>query len=299
MALLLSNWIDEAGDGLVAALELAADRPEEFAAACQGVGRAVAGVEYDCILMNEEALRTVAKQLSGIEVAHPLSTYALDNLVSYTAAFRVATRPGLYSVILNILRQYRNMNAIGGVAIGHRYFVNRYRKIIAEICVFDDEGDRTTGTGFVLTRNNEQKTIFTCRHVMFNDAGGVRRVASMKVGDREVTPMAAISFKNIDVSAVEINEPIDGGAPYFMPGELLEDIITAGFPKLQTTKESPLLFHKGQITGYTGSPAEVGTSAIISAAVAPGCSGGPVFNSIGAVVGIVDQRIRRVSRTVS
>jgi hypothetical protein len=288
----LRHWIEESGEDVVASVYMAVTEPNKFQIICHDVPGSFAHMVEGSLLINSRALCLVASSIRGKEPVLTFCELCLDNLVQNQVGHKfVHNNQFVHAIHPVMLEQFVRAGQLGGLLLGVHYFSLHYRPSIVEICVIDDDGDPSTGTGFVVEAPNGGQTIVTCKHVVSNKRGGLRKIVHVKSSEVDLFPREAVIFNEIDLCAftVEANNRIP--CLHFSLGELLEEVITAGFPKIMLSSPSPLLYHRGHINGWTGDPKKVGTAGIISASTAPGCSGGPVFNSYGGVVGVVDQRI--------
>lgn len=289
---IINHWIETAGEHVVAALDLALSDPDKFVKCCEKDEKATAKLVGDSLAINYYALWLVTKYLGGSEATYTFCQFCLENLSRHSVIHKIRKgNEDIYGLSFQLMKPYREAGQLGGLALGPPYFVEKYRKSIVEVCVVDDDGDFSTGTGFLVRDEEGRCNVFTCKHVLFNRAEKIRKIEHIKIDGVFVTPKTVAAFNRIDVCVIILKDDISGRGLHFSLGELLEEITTAGFPKIMLTTPSTLLYHRGHINGWTGSQRELGTAGIISAGTAPGCSGGPVFNSYGGVVGIVDQRI--------
>lgn len=78
----------------------------------------------------------------------------------------------------------------------------------------------------------------------------------------------------------------------FSGGQVLDTILTFGYPPISRIKETPLIVQKDEInaisTNYNGDKC-----LIYSSVVRPGNSGGPIFSDKGYFVGMVIEHLER------
>lgn len=290
----INQWIDECADDIVRALNLLIDDPAQFKSVCGNDPKSHISIEGGHTSINSYALWCATKGLTGKDTSDTVCEIALENLCKSTALIKIrGPLQDVYTVFPPAASLYRKRDHLGGIAFGERYFLKKYRRSIVEIIVHDGNGGFSTATGFITRATSGSWMVITCKHVVFDSSGNIRRIFRINCEEDAVSFKSAIPYSRIDVCILSLyDRPVGAcGLSFSHSASVLDEVITAGFPKVMLTKSSPLLYHRGHLNGWTGNPAEVGTSGIISASTAPGCSGGPVFNDYGAVVGIVDQRI--------
>ena len=196
----------------------------------------------------------------------------------------------LYSVVSGMLNFLLKCDFLEGMAFGNHCVLADAKRKVAEICVRLD-GSQDTGSGFLLHISETKTMLLTCKHLLFNKDGRQRKIDEIRIDDLFLQARAAFPFSRIDACLLELEiEPAQKGYR-FVKGSLLEDVTTVGYPRLRLVERSPLLFHRGQINGWSDEPNSPNRQAVISADIAPGSSGGPVLNGFGAVVGMSERRI--------
>lgn len=188
------------------------------------------------------------------------------------------------------IHAFKSLNILDNVLFGVGYIAIKYRASVPAIIVSKGE-DEYTGSGFVaaVDQNSKRHVVVTAKHnvdsadcISFKGFSGLgSENLHIKPGnDWVLHPTLDLALVN-----VESTEPI---SPIFMMGDpsLLKRTITLGYPKIGTTDAPYLLAHGGELNAivntYYGE-----TRLIISNAVAPGNSGGPVLDHAGLCLGIV------------
>jgi len=186
---------------------------------------------------------------------------------------------------------------------GFPYIVGRYTQSVVKIAVchtvecVGEEGisqyeQPSLGTGWLLDLVDEaqftkrRRVVVTNEHVV---AGSRRTMVLMR--DDTLLPHSRIemleSKTGADVALIEI-EP-DLSMPSFsfdVNAEVLQEIITIGYPKVPMSRDAYQLVHRGEINAQVGDM--FGNDLlIISARASPGNSGSPVLDDTGRVVGMV------------
>ena len=148
-------------------------------------------------------------------------------------------------------------------------FEKKISPFTAMIVVCDKKGDDHIGSGVLISANH----ILTCSHVVDNV-----KVKGTIVNNKEYTIKNIYKSESKDVAIIEIldcslnpeNDVI------FSDGQVLEPILTFGYPPISNIRETPLIVQKGEInaisTNYFGNKC-----LIYSTIVRPGNSGGPRF----------------------
>lgn len=145
-----------------------------------------------------------------------------------------------------------------------------------------------TGTGFAISNNG---LIVTNFHVI----EGANKISIKGVNldfSNSYTARVLLSDKINDLAILQINEKVNlGTIPYTLKTELSgvgENIYVLGYPLLATMGDEIKLTN-GIISSKTGFKGEI-SSYQTSAPVQPGNSGGPLFDSKGNIIGIINAK---------
>ena len=146
-----------------------------------------------------------------------------------------------------------------------------------------------TGSGFAL----KDGYVVTNQHVIEN-AKNIK-IRGIK-GDfsQSFNASVAISDKNNDIALIKINDSNFkgfGNIPYAIASttsEVGEDVFVLGYP-LTATMGDEIKYTTGVISSKTGFQGDVSLYQI-SAPIQPGNSGGPLFDSKGNIIGIVNSK---------
>ena len=151
-------------------------------------------------------------------------------------------------------------------------------------------GDQTSndsafgsGTGFVVAERRiltNRHVVAECARVVARDAAGVRLPAKVIVTDRERDLALLSTEKSAGPPLVFRDGP---------PVRRGETVITYGFPLSGLLTSGPTLT-TGNINALSGLR-DNANNFQISAAVQPGSSGGPLFDSQGHVIGVVVSKL--------
>lgn len=227
---------------------------------------------------------------------HPMSFFALDNLNRHCGVPKaLAGAFGLYSLTNGLLTAPRTGGWLGGAALGYRYFTSAYRNRIVELQVRDSMGDIDTGTGFLIRFSDGISRVVTCLHNLVEQGSGkLRTIQRMLGGEIEYRANSGIALDRLDIAILDIDKT-DLDLPNGQ-AKILETVYSAGFPRIYMTKPSPLLFHKGEVNGFSGHIEDASKEIILSLDIAPGNSGGPIFNEVGCVVGVAARKSETSSK---
>ena len=169
--------------------------------------------------------------------------------------------------------------------LGLDYIRERISPFTAIIVVCDDKGDDHIGSGLLISTNH----ILTCLHVV----DGVE-IKEVLVKDVQYAVKDIYESGSKDIAVIEILEcPLNPeNDVVFSDGQVLDSILTFGYPPISRIRETPLIVQKGEInaisTNYNGNEC-----LIYSSIVRPGNSGGPIFSDKGYFVGMVTEHLER------
>lgn len=150
-------------------------------------------------------------------------------------------------------------------------------------------GDEWTGTGFAL----KDKYIITNHHVV--DGARILKVRGIN-GDFTKLYNAIVVAKDVthDMAIIRIEDDEFNGfidVPYTIKSglsEVGEDVFVLGYP-LMSTMGDEVKLTTGVVSSRSGFQGDVSTYQV-SAPIQPGNSGGPLFDSNGNVIGIVNAK---------
>ena len=179
---------------------------------------------------------------------------------------------------------YQN-DALDNLVHGFGYIAKKYANSVMKIVVQTSNGE-SIGTGYVAKLENQLNPwLITNKHVAEH-----KNMLKILDANNNAVPHGQIyCSENKDIAVVELQYGLTCKVLSLFPsGDMLDEIITLGYPRVPMTKDSFQLVHKGEINALVQDYYH-NSFYIISAKTAPGNSGGPVLNSLGMVVGMVTQ----------
>ena len=171
--------------------------------------------------------------------------------------------------------------------LGFPSIVGKYSNSVLKITVQDEKGDFHIGTGFLVgSRHGERKIalLITNKHV-----AECENLEIISNESKSIKYNRVVFSKNKDLAAIVLdNPPTSPLFRLFEQANLLDEVVSIGYPNIATTTEAYQVAHKGEINSIIKD--RYGDEFILfSAKTAPGNSGGPLINDIGFVVGIVSR----------
>lgn len=182
---------------------------------------------------------------------------------------------------------FHKRDLIKNVLFGFNYSIAHFANSIFKIEHIDNQENHYIGTGFYFAvRDLEGKIysfIITNKHVVEN----ANKLHIYNQNDAEYSYTQIVTSDNFDLAAFILNEYLNVKCFNFNEEpEILEDIITLGFPSVPMTQASYLLCHKGEINAFVKDYQGV-DHVLISAKTSSGNSGGPIIDVTGRLIGIV------------
>ncbi|THF88453.1 trypsin-like peptidase domain-containing protein [Deinococcus sp. KSM4-11] len=137
------------------------------------------------------------------------------------------------------------------------------------------------GTAFYIGKGR----FVTAKHVIRDS-----RLFKLKVkGDvHRVNRIILDNNANFDFAILEVSPSDVEGLPFLRlaEGQVLEEIIAMGYPRINNVKGDPLITSSGQIVG-TSEVSNRSSMHIVNCKIKGGHSGGPIVNRFGQAVGII------------
>jgi S1-C subfamily serine protease len=167
--------------------------------------------------------------------------------------------------------------------LGFNYLIERTRSLVIQITGKNEIGDIHCGSGLLINSN----IIITCAHVI-ND---MKIDETQNIFGKKIKVIFSKAHEKIDVGVIKIDgqfELTKGLA--FADNKLLDEILILGYPKIPFSRQSELISQKGEVNGSIND-FKGNNYFMYSTFTRPGNSGGPIFNAIGNVVGIVSREI--------
>ncbi len=230
------------------------------------------------------------------EFPHIPSMYSLERISRHLHIPRALIGPfGAYSLESNTLEIAHKGGWLAGALLGIPHITDSAKNSVVEIIIQSLDGTNT-GTGFISISDNRSLHIFTCKHNLISDSGTSFLLDEVKNGSLSFEVEKVLIFDRIDVAIISLALPCDILPISFSHGRILEKVVSVGYPRIHLTEASPLLFHSGEVNGWTGSLERGSRFLVTSCDVAPGSSGGPLINELGLAVGIVSRRTETASQ---
>lgn len=191
-----------------------------------------------------------------------------------------------YQVNENYAKSLYEQNLIYNVMFGFQYIIDRYRNSIIKIENIDQNKDHSIGTGFLINLNNSSFVI-TNKHVL-KDA---KTLNIFDVNDEKLEYDKPYQDSDRDIAVIPLKQFLNNSSFQFSEKiEILNEIITMGYPSIPMTKLAYQVCHKGEINSsiedYQGNKLF-----LISAKTSSGNSGSPVIDNSGCVIGIITEEL--------
>lgn len=235
---------------------------------------------YDTIVFNEI--------LTGLERAGIIQVWSafLENLIGTKDVYYVLSPYGKKI-------GKRGPDLIVNKVIGFAEIRKQYKDFVLKIENVGVDDTHSIGTGFLVIAGWEygqaKSVLITNKHVL-DDSKYIRVLSE---DNTEVGVSEIVFDSQYDIAFLFLNN-IDVKGPYLIINpecEVLDNIITIGYPSVPLTKDAYQLTHKGEINSIVEDYFS-GKLLIISNKTSAGNSGSPVINDEGCIVAIgFDQAI--------
>ena len=214
--------------------------------------------------------------------------YVFDPLRKHALIYRAPPyAKGRIGVHGKRLEMYRLTGFVENIIFGTGYMMRRYAASIPAVNIEDKNGDLHCGTGVFLrfkSKNKVKSYILTNRHVVARN-----NIISIVAGSTDysiIDDPILCEFSDLALMEVQVTETVRSLCFLGRNPDVLEDIITVGYPRVPQANSQYALAHKGEVNGQVFTTNGEQFMAI-SCHVSPGNSGGPVLNYMGECVGIV------------
>lgn len=220
-----------------------------------------------------------------------IDIHHLDTVLDELAQYQILKKPGsifggeqIFSLNLDsIPHELIQSDLIINLIMGWHYTVQRYSNSVFKI-EHIAKGDTSIGTGF----------LYQSKNILITNAHCVDCAQIINVLDVEDNPISIRKIeksKKYDLAVIHLEKEFDS-IP-FKPTkniEILEEVITIGYPSIPLTKLAYQVIHKGEINSvvedYYGQD-----YIVFSAKTSSGNSGSPLINKAGQVIGVVTSEL--------
>jgi len=267
-------------------------------------------IDFNAFFKSHHSFGNKNYLFNEINLFHHLQKFNLNNFIGLTSLRLLNTYIKILnerSIILvnkffsedfiisyDFIPFFKSINGLASYVIGFKAIYNSMLNSVCAIEVKRPSGKIQLGSGFIFGYIDKEKLIYlviTNKHVL-QDA----KLMNVILPNSKIikTRNLYLSHKEIDLACIEIDLDEFNGAFqscdfYFDQLNIMNEVMTIGYPYLPNTNEPIPLAHNGQINGT----AKVRNSEIeylvFSAKTSPGNSGGPIINELGKVIGIVTE----------
>ena len=185
----------------------------------------------------------------------------------------------------------RIINYFNSQIFGFYYLYDYYKPYVKPIVYIDKDGNITMGTCFEALNG-----IFTARHCITDN----RNVMIKGYSASELNDCQIYFHENEDIDIAFINTKKENSNIYINNGNVLEEVLVLGYPKIPGYKDYLLAEKatvssisdkrftatKGNITSIKDNYLLKSSTILITAKIGGGNSGGPIIAKNGSIVGI-------------
>ena len=170
--------------------------------------------------------------------------------------------------------------------MGFEYIINSYKKSVIKIEPTLKNDVKSIGTGF-LVEYDKDLFVITNKHVVEE----YKKLNLYDINDLNIKYETIFLNPNKDIALITLKD-FYTSKPFLLNTKLnlLDEIITIGYPSVPMTKFSYQIYHKGEINSFVQDYSN-NDLILISAKTSSGNSGSPVIDSTGRVIGVVTQEL--------
>lgn len=185
-------------------------------------------------------------------------------------------------------KRFLDYGAYDNQILGFHYIREEFRNSVFPVIVIKTDGDSSIGTSFLL----EDDLIITARHC-------IDKQKNVFIPDDNNQPIEleyiiAPTDSELDIAYIKLKKPIKRKAFLSMPGNILDEVLTLGYPPIPTfdaiqvadlaSINTKIKSSSGRLTGKGHDYMYSNEYLLLNARVKGGNSGGPVINKFGLVV---------------
>jgi len=225
----------------------------------------------------------ILELLTGNSIIEPFNTFMLS-----TGSFR-------YKPVKDYSKFLYERDLILNLIFGALRIVDKYCENVVIFELKYKSGNPDIGTGFFInigTEINPQVFIVTNHHVVSGCSDDKLEKLTIRTSNDEIL------FDNLfytdfivdeinDIALIEYSKERKNCFYLSEHINLLDEIITIGYPPIPQTDAPYQIIHKGEINSFVKAREKGRELIIFSAKTAGGNSGGPIIDNYGLVVGIV------------
>jgi len=192
----------------------------------------------------------------------------------------------MFMVNDNLAKFYHNNGLLFNKLFGFNYIIEKYIPSVFKIEHIKND-DVSIGNGFLIPFE-ETLIIVTNKHVIEN----ADKIIVKNYQEKLIEVDNIIEDEKNDLAFIFPKHKVLDAKPFLLnlDFQILEDILTIGYPPIPTTKASYPLFHLGEVNSFVEN--FWGDSLFIfSAKTNPGNSGSPIIDKNGSIIGIVTQQL--------
>lgn len=185
-----------------------------------------------------------------------------------------------------LVARFKALSLIDNIVNGTSYLIEKYEKSVLPVIVSDSLGDLYTGTGFVSKISPQSSKFFmvSAKHNVGDDKKFI------EFGSTDVKPVGQwFLHPSLDLACIEVTTD-ENVVPIYLSEivEILTQTISLGYPGVGRVSKQYLLAHRGEVNAKVKDYSQQ-DFLLISHAVSPGNSGGPVIDEAGLCIGMVVQ----------